>query len=138
MKPKAAQIKDLLGKTLTEVTVAKDDQGNVESIVFRTSCGEKYWMYHDQDCCEYVYLYDVVGDLNALIGSPLLQCEEATSEDDPDDVTSQPKFDKDAYRDASATWTFYKLATIKGYVTLRWLGESNGYYSERVDLVQID
>lgn len=46
--------------------------------------------------------------------------------------SSNEKWDEQEF--VSSTWTFYKFATEKGYVTIRWLGRSNGCYGERVNL----
>lgn len=42
------------------------------------------------------------------------------------------------YANESFTWTFYLIQTNKGHVTLRWLGSSNGYYSESVRFARVD
>ena len=110
----------LVGKTLDSVEVndAKDE------ITFVTTDGETYQMYHDQDCCESVYIEDIVGDMQDLVGSPILLAESSSNREDPPPATGY---------DESYTWTYYKFATIKGYVDIRWYGGSNGYYSESVD-----
>lgn len=117
----------LVGKTLAAVTGAVGD----DVIEFTTSDGQRFQLYHSQDCCESVSVEDICGDLADLIGSPILVAEESSnSEKDPDGY-------KRAYPPESFTWTFYKIDTAKGGVTIRWLGESNGYYSESVYFKQV-
>lgn len=121
---KLEKFEELKGHTLANVANLEN-----EELVFTLDSGEQYSLYHSQDCCEKVEIVDINGDLDSLIGAPILMAEEVTSEKDPDgwEYPDNPEW-RDSY-----TWTFYKLATSKGYVTIRWLGESNGYYSEEVD-----
>ena len=116
----------LAGKTLSRIT----NSGN--EIFFETSNGERFRQTHHQECCESVRVEDVVGDLDDLLNTPILRAEERVN---PPDAPPLPK--DDVYRDDSATWTFYELATIKGSVTIRWYGTSNGYYSESVSFEKV-
>ena len=79
---------------------------------------------------------DVVGDLRDLIGSPILLAECVTHEgENPEEIFTKENEELLRWQD-SWTWTFYKLSTITHNVTIRWYGESNGYYSESVDFVR--
>ena len=121
---KEAEFKELIGKTILDIQGM--EKGSVE-IIFICSDGSKYRMYHSQDCCESVEVEEVIGDKDDLIGNEIIIAEENTNAEGP----RLGKYD-DSY-----TWTFYKLATKKGYVDIRWYGSSNGYYSEDVDFVKI-
>ena len=118
-----AKVSSLLGKTMSAISRGAKDGDDVIRIL--TMDGGMYMMCHSQDCCEQVGIESIVGDLTDLIGEPLTLAEEATNEADS------------RKGDDSQTWTFYKFATRKGFVDIRWLGTSNGYYSERVDFVKI-
>jgi hypothetical protein len=113
---------ELVGKTLISVDVDGD-----ERVTFTTSDYHVYVMGHYQDCCEAVNLDEVIGDWEDVLFSPILLAEEVTNKTDP------PYGDPESY-----TWTFYKLVTQKGKVTLRWYGQSNGYHSESVDFYRIE
>ena len=114
----SAKIESMVGKVFTSI------RGGVGSgeMVFENAT-ERFVFFHSQDCCESVDINDIVGDLEDLIGEPLLIAEEVSGATEPD---------VEHYE--SYTYTFYKFATRKGYVDVRWLGESNGYYSESVSL----
>ena len=119
MRKPYPELKDLLGQTLARV----ENQDNQE-LLFVAADGHSYALRHHQSCCEDVYIESIVGNLADLVGEPLLLAEESTGE-----TPSGYKFE---YEPESYTWTFYKFATRKGYVDIRWLGTSNGYYSECV------
>ena len=105
----------MLGKTFTKVTQVSDDE-----LVFVCEDGAVATFYHQQDCCESVFIEDIVGDLSDLENSPLLEAEEVVTHDGGN-------------WSGSATHSWYKFSTLKGSVVVRWCGESNGYYSESVD-----
>ena len=120
---KFVDVSILKGKILKDIKIE-----GTESILFIDKDDIEYEMFHDYDCCENVYIEDICGDINNLIGSKIIMAEEVINRD----LSPLNKFDE------SYTWTFYKFATVKGYVTIRWYGESNGYYSEEVDFAIID
>lgn len=113
------EFETLKGKILINIECKGDNE-----IQFTDSENNIYHMYHEQDCCEEVYIKDICGNLSHLLDSPITMAE---------CIVNESNIDEDEW--GTGTWTFYKLATVKGYVTISWYGESNGYYSETVDFV---
>ena len=107
----------LTGKIITDVDVRDDE------IIFVISTGEKFKMYHEQECYEDVYISDIVGDWGDILHHTIKSAQESTGN----------------ILDAceSGTWTFYRIFTSRGDISIRWNGESNGYYSESVDFIHI-
>lgn len=129
-----AHFSDLIGQTLVRVAIDHNSEDSInfsdeswDSITFSTeSCSWR--MYHSQNCCERVYIEDVCGDTDDLVGTPILSASEETSNENPKEEEEEEE---------SFTWTFYRIATIKGTVVIRWYGSSNGYYSESVDFEKV-
>ena len=103
----------ILGKTMRRAW--RGEYWGNDALYFEQDDGEVFVLTHLQDCCEWVYIESVDGDLEDLVGAPLLMAEEAID-------TNESNYGSDA----SMTYTFYKLATTKGYVTIRFYGGSNG------------
>lgn len=114
------EVSDLLGKTVFDV----EKRSHPDRIIFTLEDGERYQLYHGSQCCESVYIEDINGDLEDLEGSPITLSEESTNGGHTNDGIEK--------------WTFYRFATAKGYVTIRWHGTSNGYYGVEVDFVKVN
>jgi hypothetical protein len=106
---------DLKGLTLTKITGLEKGEDVVN---LYSECGRSFRMEHVQSCCESVSVEDICGDIYDILGEEITEAEEVSEDDDE--------------ANESGTWTFYKIGTRNGSVTIRWYGSSNGYYSESV------
>lgn len=113
------KIEELIGKTFVSI----HEDGN--TLIMKSDDGYMYTFEHDFQCCEDVYIESIVGDLTDLLGSRLNMAAEEKSEGSQEETEKYNNY---------VDWTFYKFATIKGYVDIRWIGVSNGYYSTDVTI----
>lgn len=113
-------LEDMIGVTFDRVYKLND------ALFFEKDCEVGWRFMHHDDCCEHVFIEDIAGDLSDLVGSPILMAEAIDCDEGPLNEHEE-----------SYTWTFYKFATVKGYVTVRWYGSSNGYYSESVSVERV-
>ena len=122
---------DLKGLTITKVEMLISDakwqknyDNQINQVLLTMSDGSRYLLYHEQDCCEDVYLEQIIGYPEHLIGSEILEAKTESDEfgDMGDDVTEL---------------TFHHVKTAKGTVVFKWNGSSNGYYNMGVWQVKL-
>ena len=115
-------LSELEGEVISTVEGAEDGQ---ETII-TTESGKAIKIYHEQDCCEHVEIED--SEVDDIVGG---YCHFAGFVGGK----SSTKSDDAYWGEVSQTWSFLNIETSKGSIWQRWLGESNGYYSESVDIL---
>jgi len=122
-------LEEFKGKTFTNIEYHDD-----EKITFQEENENVYRMYHRQDCCERVRVEQIRGNLSEIENEEIIEVEKGTwSNEDP---FGAPFDNSDAW--ASYTWTAFRFKTNRTETTIWWLGESNGYYYEGVDIAQVN
>jgi hypothetical protein len=115
-------LEQLQGQTFSRVT------HNDNEVQF-----DNQWILkHIQCCCGYVYIDEIIGNLRNLKGTPLIKAERRISSG-PEAALPEGEIPS-----RSHTWTFFEFATVKGSVTIRFFGSSDGFCSETADLYSID
>ena len=119
-----AGFEELEGKIFTDVFVSND------RIYFFANYGFSYALFHDQDCCEHVFIESIDGDIATnLPGKRIIEAREAYNSDN--------KPPEGGPHDDSYTWSFYTIRTERDTFTIRFFGSSNGYYGETATLYRL-
>jgi hypothetical protein len=112
---------DFVGKVITHVDIDPE----MDQILLTLDSGVEIMIYHARDGCEHVVIEGTDGSWNNLLHKPILlfQHDETRSE-------VHPHYE---YRtDTTLTFTVDGASVIN-----RWVGTSNGYYSEKVDIREL-
>ena len=122
IKRRHVEFSDLVGEVLDAVDIDREEN----QILLTTRSGRKFLVYHEQDCCETVAISDQDGNFDNLIGKPLIEARDFAVD------TGESESDYD-----SQTTTTLVFRVDDQTVISRWVGDSNGYYSESVDIAEL-
>lgn len=106
-------------------TLVKPDSFELDCYITDTTGAHKWRLRHFQDCCESVNFASANGTWPT---GPIVSA--SFGETDRPDFAAEPKWDSCD----SHTWTVLALSDGENKIQLAFLGESNGYYSEDVNL----
>lgn len=114
------ELEDLNGEVISHIDVDKTS----DEILITTESGRQILIYHAQECCEVVGIRSVSPDYTNAVKEIILSLN-----------TTEMQFD--SAESDSQTITVVELKTTGCTVVSVWFGESNGYYSESVDIAEI-
>lgn len=120
------EIKTVVGEVLAHIDIAFPANGAHE-IRLETKSGRVFRIWHNQDCCEHVYIHGIDGAIHRILGKPIIEATH-TEVEKGEPVPQDPDF-----------WTNTTIEFRVDGATLvtRWIGESNGYYGETVDFEEV-
>lgn len=122
-----AKMNDLLGETPIEVK--RDEYDDNESVYFKMESGREFMLVHRQSCCESVHIESIDADTNLLLDFPIVTAYE--SYQSMDESNHADRFYE------SGTWSFYHIGNRLNTLVIRFVGFSNGYYSETAQLMEL-
>ena len=115
------EFSDLVGEVLDAVDIDREEN----QILLTTRSGRKFLVYHEQDCCEKVQIVGQDGSFDKLIGKPIVEARDIAVDTTEEGI------------DDSQTTTTLVFRVDDQTVISRWVGDSNGYYSESVDIAEL-
>jgi hypothetical protein len=121
LERKHVEFSALVGEVLDAVDIDREEN----QILLTTRSGRRFLVYHEQDCCETVAISGQDGNFDKLIGKPLVEARDFAVDTTEEGI------------DDSQTTTTLVFRVDDQTVISRWIGDSNGYYSESVDIAEL-